>query len=212
MKLNRRNFLGGIAVGFAAAIPQRLIATPEITARPERLFAAPGAAAMPDKLPEALASLDRHRPMIPRADIIGLADFSHHSGEVRYHIVDIPNGRLIESFLVAHGQGSDPANSGFLQRFSNRPGSNASCSGSFLVGESYFGKHGRSRRLHGLDPENSNARARAIVIHGADYVSADIAERSGRVGRSQGCFAFSRTKIDEVLKLLPPGHFLYATK
>jgi hypothetical protein len=122
------------------------------------------------------------------------------------------NGLIIADYLVAHGRGSDPTDTGFLQRFSNRPGSNATSEGSFLVGDTYRGKHGRSRRLEGLDHENSLALERAIVIHGANYVSRDMARSSGRVGRSQGCFAVSHAEIGEVLTLLEPGMLLVSAK
>ena len=69
---------------------------------------------------------------------------------------------------------------------------------------------GLSRRLHGLESDNSNAFDRAIVIHGADYVDADMAISAGRVGRSLGCFAFEQGEIAAVLDLLGPGRLLYA--
>jgi len=92
------------------------------------------------------------------------------------------------------------------------PGSAASSAGAYLVGGGYFGKHGRSQRLIGLDPENSNAEARAIVIHGASYVSEDVARASGRIGRSQGCFAVAQADIAQVLNRLGPGRLIYAAK
>jgi len=122
------------------------------------------------------------------------------------------DGQVISTHLVAHGRGSDPANSGWVERLSNNPGSNASCEGAFLTGVEYYGEHGRSRRLIGLDPDNSMAESRAIVIHAADYVSRDMAVNQGRVGRSQGCFAVSKAEIDDVLELLGPGRLLFAVK
>jgi hypothetical protein len=114
--------------------------------------------------------------------------------------------------LVAHGRGSDPGNTGWLERFSNRPGSNASSGGSFLTGQAYSGKHGHSRKLIGLDPENSAAEARAIVIHAASYVSAELARDQGRIGRSQGCFAVSQADLAQVMARLGPGRLLFASK
>lgn len=103
-------------------------------------------------------------------------------------------------------------NSGWVQRFSNLPGSNASSHGSFLTGSTYYGKHGLSRRLNGLDAENSNAASRAIVIHGADYVDPGMAMSQGRVGRSLGCFAFAQRDIADMLRLLGEGRLLLAWK
>ena len=64
--------------------------------------------------------------------------------------------------MIAHGSGSDPAHTGWLQRFSNVPDSFASSEGAYLASDYYVGKHGRSQRLAGLDATNSNALDRAI--------------------------------------------------
>lgn len=177
-----------------------------------RAFATALAGTQPALLPRALAALQTHGRSIPNRDIVGIVDFASPSRESRFDIVDLANGRVISSHLVAHGSGSDPANSGWLQHFSNVPGSNASSPGSFLTGQTYYGKHGKSRRLIGLDQENSLALPRNIVIHGAGYVSPSLASNAGRIGRSQGCFAVSRSDIDTVLERLGPGRLLFAAK
>ena len=163
-------------------------------------------------LPRALAALDLHKSSIAHRDVIGLVDFTAPSHTARMFLVDVANGRVLSSHLVAHGRGSDPANSGYVEQLSNRPGSNASCEGSFLTGETYMGKHGRSRRLGGLDWENSLAESRGIVIHAASYVGNDMAKSQGRIGRSQGCFAVATDEITEVLTRLGTGRLLFAAK
>jgi hypothetical protein len=199
MEFSRRRLLGAVAAGSAGLFAPRA-------------FAAVVTGFQPDLLPRAIAALDAHRSKVVNRDLIGIVDFSSHSRLPRFHLVDIANGRIDASLLVAHGRGSDPVNSGFVQKFSNRPGSNASSSGSFLTGDTYTGRHGRSRRLIGLDPENSEAWSRAIVIHGANYVDPGLAEAQGRIGRSQGCFAFSYRDIGDVLRRIGPGHLIYASK
>jgi len=67
-------------------------------------------------------------------------------------------------------------------------------------------------RLMGLDADNSNAQARAIVVHAAWYVTPEIARSTGKLGRSEGCFAVSNDSLDEVLTRLGPGRLLYADK
>lgn len=199
MNLKRRHVLGALVTGAAGLISPRA-------------FAAVQSRAQPDGLARAKAALDAHGARVRHRDVLGLVDFSASSGDERFQIIDIAGGRVLADFLVAHGRGSDPGNTGMLQRFSNRPGSNASCQGSFLIGDSYTGQHGRSRRLHGLDPDNSMAYQRAIVIHGASYVSPDMARHTGRVGRSLGCFAVSQRDIGQVLEQMAPGRLLYAHK
>lgn len=158
-----------------------------------------------------LGALDRHADRITDHRRMGIADFRVHSGKYRFHIVDVERGKIMRSLLVSHGRGSDPQNSGYVQRFSNVEGSNASSRGSYMCGAAYVGQHGRSRRLHGLEPQNNNAYDRAIVIHGASYVDAAMASDYGRVGRSFGCFAFEKSEIASVLELLGEGQLLYAT-
>jgi hypothetical protein len=159
-----------------------------------------------------MAALDDHVLSIVNRGVIGIVDFSSPSHIARFHLVDIGNGRVMTTHLVAHGHGSDPDNSGWVERFSNRPGSNASSSGSFLTSDTYMGKHGRSGRLIGLDPENCLALDRGIVLHAASYVDNAMAQTQGRIGRSQGCFAVSKDEVGGVLSRLAPGCLLFAGK
>jgi hypothetical protein len=180
------------------------------------MTAVPATAAMPTPidprlLGRAMASFQRHRASVRVADVIAIADYSQPSRMRRFHLVDMVAGGTT-SMLVAHGRGSDPAHSGWLQQFSNKDGSYASCSGAFVTGAEYVGKHGRSMRLEGLDPSNSNALDRAIVVHSAPYVTEAMAREMGKVGRSQGCFTVTAEDLSQVLARLGPGRFLYSDK
>lgn len=183
-----------------------LLSAPALARAPGQLTGPPA-----DLLGRAKAALDRHGSRIPSRDTIGIVDFNAPSRAPRFHIVDLASGRT-ETVLVAHGRGSDPAHSGWLERFSNQPGSAASSAGAYLTGGTYEGKHGHSRRLIGLDPENSNAEARAIVIHSAWYVGDDMARETGKLGRSEGCLAVAPSDLDVVLARLGPGSLIYAGK
>ncbi|MET0587891.1 MAG: murein L,D-transpeptidase catalytic domain family protein [Novosphingobium sp.] len=158
----------------------------------------------------AISALQRHSGRMIR-DRVAIVDFAAPSSEPRFHIVDIASGNA-RSFLVAHGSGSDPDHSGWLERFSNQPGSNASSEGAFLTGDYYYGKHGRSQKLYGLDQSNSNALMRAIVVHGAWYAEAGVLSAHGKLGRSQGCFAFGDSQINNVFGQLGTGRMIYAAK
>ena len=177
-----------------------------------RAFATPANSAVPALVPRALAALDHHPGANFKRDRLAVVDFARHSADARFHLIDVASGRVLGSYLVAHGRGSDPANSGWLQRFSNRPGSNASAEGSYVTGDTYHGKHGLSRRLIGLDADNSLALQRGIVIHAADYVCESFVRDQGRIGRSQGCFAVPQSSIAEVLDRLGPGRLLFASR
>jgi hypothetical protein len=193
VQTTRRTFLG------AAAATAAWAASPALAA-PRRSLA-----------DVAREGLQRNAGAITHTDIVGIADFAAPSRAARFYLVDLAQGHAT-SHLVSHGRGSDPAHSGWVERFSNQPGSAASSPGAYLTGAHYIGKHGRSQRLIGLDPENSNAEPRAIVIHGAWYVSDAMVRQHGKLGRSEGCFAFDETNgsLDQVLARLGPGRLLYA--
>ena len=165
----------------------------------------------PELLRRALAALDRHGSAIQHRDRIAIADFTAPSSQPRFHVIDLQNGHGA-SFLVAHGSGSDPSHTGFLKRFSNDPGSNASSEGSFVTQDYYVGKHGRSQRLVGLDSTNDNALARAIVVHSAWYSNPEMLRTHGMLGRSQGCFAVGEGDLDQVFARLGAGRMIFSTK
>ena len=158
---------------------------------------------------KALLALAEHHHSVWSHDVMGVVDFSVPSAVPRFHLVDTIKGTTT-TLLVAHGKGSDPDHSGLLQRFSNEHGSLATSEGAYLTGEAYVGDHGPSRRVLGLDPTNSNAEGRAIVIHAAWYVGPEIVARQGRLGRSDGCFVFSQADIGQVLARLGKGRLIYA--
>lgn len=159
----------------------------------------------------AKAGLARVGSRIAHQDVVGVADFAQPSRVPRFHLVDLVAGK-VETLLVAHGRGSDPEHTGWLQRFSNRPESEATSQGHYLTGGYYVGGHGRSMRLEGLDPTNSNAAERNIVVHSAWYVGPRVVSERGVLGRSEGCFAVSQTDLSRVLERLGPGRLLLATR
>ncbi len=125
------------------------------------------------------------------------------------HIVNLEDGS-VRSLLTAHGKGSDRQHDGWLKNFSNVPGSEATSRGAYLTCEWYKGKYGTSVRLHGLDAENCHALERAIVMHPAWYVDPAMIDKWGKIGRSQGCFAFSNEDFNEVLYRLSGGRLIFA--
>ena len=165
----------------------------------------------PSLLRRALDALERHHDSITYRDFIGVADFSLPSRAPRFHLVKLADGS-VQSHLVAHGRGSDPSRTGWLERFSNEPRSNATSAGAYRTGSFYVGAHGHSIRLEGLDPTNSNALSRAIVVHGAWYVSEEMLSFSGILGRSQGCFAVASSSLPAIMTRLGPGRLIYADK
>lgn len=230
MQFSRRRFIGGALVAAAGLTTASCVTAPSKVAQPEPVLPPPldrpppvqaqaepapepvVRPALPPLIAEALAALDRHSWRIPNRDRIGVVDFTLPSSQPRFHVVDAVSGEIERSWLVAHGSGSDPSATGMLHRFSNDPGSNASSRGAYLTANTYVGKHGYSRRLIGLDPTNDLALDRAIVIHGADYVSPALIASQGRIGRSQGCFAFEPGEVATVMERLGEGRMIYASR
>ena len=226
MSLNRREMLGLGAVGASGlmlsstassvGLPALVFRTPPPIADPLSPFAPKSALTTapagidPTLFAKAKAALDS-RPWIQHRDVIGVVDFSVASAEPRFHLIDLMSGQ-VESHRVAHGRGSDPDHSGYLERFSNRFGSEASSSGAYVTADTYDGKYGTSMKVQGLDWSNNNAEGRAIVIHNAWYAEDNVARDFGKLGRSEGCFAFSRASQWRVMSRLANGRLIYADK
>lgn len=139
--------------------------------------------------------------------VLTIIDFNKPSFSERLFVVDVNDGRVLYSGLVAHGSGSGEI---FAENFSNNPGSHCSSLGFYATGETYDGKHGYSLRLFGLEPGiNDNAESRSIVIHGANYVSYDYVREHGRIGRSQGCPAVSFESFQQIIDLIKGGSCLF---
>ncbi len=140
--------------------------------------------------------------------LLTVIDYTLPSREKRLWVLDLDRDSVLVRELVAHGRNSG---GDLATRFSNDPGSNQSSLGTFVTGSTYVGAHGLSLRLLGLDPGvNDNALERAIVMHGADYVNADIVHSLGRLGRSLGCPALATDVAPRVIDLIKGGTVIFA--
>ena len=197
----------GLSSVLPAAVPRRAYeAEPHL---PRRLaIAAEGSGLRPNVLRLALRAHARAvAERLTIRPVLTVIDYSVRSRDKRLWVIDVERGAVLAHELVAHGRntGEDHA-----ERFSNQPGSLQSSLGTFLTGTAYYGKHGLSLRLRGLQETNDRAEARAIVVHGADYVSAGMVEQLGRLGRSQGCPALSLLAAPRVIRLIQDGTILFA--
>lgn len=137
-----------------------------------------------------------------------LIDYSLPSARPRLWVFDLRSGQLLFKELVAHGRNSGD---GVATRFSDVMGSRQSSLGLFLTADTYVGQNGYSLRLDGLEPGfNSQARARAIVMHGAKYVDPAIASTSGRVGRSWGCPALREAVARQLIDTVRGGGVIFS--
>lgn len=135
-----------------------------------------------------------------------IIDMSVSANDERFFIINMETFELEHKSLVAHGRNSG---SKTATKFSNVVNSHQSSLGFYKTAETYFGKHGFSLRLDGLEFSNSNARDRAIVIHQADYVSYDYIKRNGRLGRSYGCPSLPEEDYKTIINKIKEGSCLF---
>jgi len=140
-------------------------------------------------------------------DILTIIDFRISANEKRMWVIDLKNKKVLFHVLTAHGRNTGNL---FAETFSNTPNSNQSSLGFYITGQKYNGKHGISMKLHGVEKGiNDMAEARAIVMHGADYVSELYIKKYGRLGRSLGCPAVPMGLHKDIIPLLTGGTCLF---
>lgn len=145
---------------------------------------------------------------IAAPDTLTVIDYSRPSTEPRLWVLDYQTRRPLFVELVAHGRNTGD---NIATRFSDRLDSHQSSLGLFVAGDAYTGSNGYSLRLDGLEPGfNGRARERAIVMHGAPYVDAALAEKQGRLGRSWGCPAVREAVARDIIDLVRGGGVLFS--
>ena len=140
--------------------------------------------------------------------LLTVIDYSKASTTPRLWVLDLEQPRVLFEELVAHGQGSGD---NYATRFSNAEGSHQTSLGLFRTADTYVGSNGYSLRLDGLEPGvNDRARDRAIVVHGAPYVSDASVKALGRLGRSHGCPALRQAIARTVIDTIKQGSLVFA--
>ncbi|WP_201987475.1 murein L,D-transpeptidase catalytic domain family protein [Hymenobacter rubidus] len=142
--------------------------------------------------------------------LLTVVDFDLPSTEKRLWVLDLAKNEILFHTLVAHGHNSGENEA---TNFSNTDQSNMSSLGFYATGSEYEGKHGHSLKLQGLDEGfNTNAAARSVVMHGADYVSEDFIKQNGRLGRSLGCPALPMDQYAQIIDAVNGGTCLFLNK
>lgn len=140
-------------------------------------------------------------------NIITIIDFSLPSTQKRMVVLDLVKKQVLFHTLVSHGRNSGEK---YATSFSNQHGSYQSSLGFYLTENTYIGGNGYSLRLKGLEKGiNDQAKARAVVIHGADYCSEAVIKSTGRLGRSYGCPALPREVNEQVINTIKEGTLLF---
>lgn len=141
------------------------------------------------------------------SDVITVIDFSLPSTSKRMYVIDLKNKTLLFHTIVSHGKNSGDL---YATDFSNRHGSHQSSLGFFVTENTYQGSNGYSLVINGLEKNiNDQAKARAVVIHGADYCNQNVIKNLGRLGRSYGCPALPRELNKPVINTIKNGTMLF---
>lgn len=144
---------------------------------------------------------------LSRSNVISICDFSQSSRNKRLYVVDLDQKRVLINTYVAHGRKSG---SEFARSFSNNPESHKSSLGFYRTEQTYFGDHGLSLKIQGLEKGiNDKANARNIVIHGSDYVGPDFLKWNKCNGRSFGCPAVPSSDTEELIEAIKDGSCLF---
>ena len=140
-------------------------------------------------------------------EVLTLIDFTKPSTQERMYVIDMARRKVLFSTHVAHGRNSGD---NYATSFSNRSGSYQSSLGFYLTENTYIGRNGYSLVLDGLEPGiNDNAKARAVVMHGAAYADPSFAVAQGRLGRSLGCPALPEALNRKVIDAIKGGSVLF---
>ncbi len=139
---------------------------------------------------------------------LAVIDYSRPSTDKRLWVFDVAHDQLLFRELVAHGQGSGD---NYATHFSNQDNSHQTSLGLFLTAETYIGNNGYSLKLDGVERGfNDNARSRAIVMHGAWYVTPEMVASKGRIGRSHGCPALNQGIARRVIDTMKGRQLLFS--
>jgi L,D-transpeptidase-like protein len=208
----KRSFLVVVLVILAA--PMLRAETPRCGARasdkllPSLLRQAPGLKANVLRMALNATGCAAEKGLVKRRDLLTVIDYSLPSTQPRLFVFDLDTRKLLFRELVAHGKNSGGNLANF---FSNSPGSLATSIGLFVTADTYVGSNGYSLRLRGLEEGiNDMAMDRAIVMHGAPYVSRAAIRALGRLGRSWGCPAVRSEVARKIIDTVRGGSPVFA--
>ena len=152
------------------------------------------------------SSLEK-KGLLAKSNLITIIDFSKPSTQKRLFVLDLNTGEILFKTLVAHGRNSGKL---FAKSFSNKTSSYTSSLGFYITKGTYTGSNGYSLKLTGCEKGfNNNAEKRAIVMHGAGYVSESFIEKNGFLGRSHGCPALPEELNKEIIDVIKNGTCLF---
>jgi hypothetical protein len=148
------------------------------------------------------------RGKLQKTSLLTICDYTQSSTLKRLYVIDMQKGEVLYNTYVSHGKNSG---SEFATSFSNKTESHKSSLGFMITGSTYLGKAGYSMYFEGLEKGiNSNVRARAIVMHGSNYVDEKRADEGNVMGRSFGCPAVPYRDHRKIIDAIKDGSCFFA--
>ncbi|MFT3932534.1 MAG: murein L,D-transpeptidase catalytic domain family protein [Chitinophagaceae bacterium] len=149
----------------------------------------------------------QQKRMLARASVLTICDFSQSSRRKRFFVIDVEQQKVLINTYVAHGRRSG---SEYARSFSNSPESHMSSLGFYKTESTYYGGHGLSLKIEGLEKGfNDKADERNIVVHGSDYVGGNFIKNNPFNGRSYGCPAVPANQVNNVINTIKNGSCLF---
>ena len=129
-------------------------------------------------------------------------DYAIPSGTPRLFVWDFHQRKIVASTYVMHGPGG--GSTAERPVFSNKPGSECSSLGRFLVTKEHGATLKRSFRLKGMDVDNRTAYARVLMIHGSSFLDGHVWMRYIPLHRAscQGCVTVTSRGMDYLWSLV----------
>ena len=145
--------------------------------------------------------------VVTKQNIISVIDFSQSSRNKRLYVIDVESKEIVMNTFVAHGRNSGKE---FASTFSNSMSSLKSSLGFYLTRGTYYGEHGLSLRIDGVEKGiNNNAEKRGLVVHGAEYLGDGYLNGNPFSGRSWGCPAVPAQFSGQIINTIKDGSVMF---
>ncbi len=149
--------------------------------------------------------LKKHGSSLPNKDQITIVDYSRPSHERRMFVLDLKENKVIHNTWVAHGIGGGTAGKdrkGGSPDVSNNPGSLMSSDGFIIATQAANGsRFGPNVLLNGIDKNNTNIAARAVIVHGWSSPMAEYALGTPAYDSNKSTYSSTKDAISELKKV-----------
>jgi hypothetical protein len=137
-------------------------------------------------------SIKKYNPS--RKDYVIVIDYSKSIFSERLFVLDIKTNKVVISSTVSH---SFKSGMFYVNKYSNKKGSNMTCGGNFVTKGTKYGGFGYSMIIKGLDKGvNDNSETRSIIFHSTKKM---------KTKWSKGCFATPENINKQIIDLTKNG-------